>query len=68
MPMNVVQRVMGHQKATTTLNLYTHAPTDYDERVRKTFDRPAEFLPTFDPPGDQQAECSDEEGGAGQGE
>jgi len=33
-PVNVVQRVMGHQHASTTLNLYTHAPDDYDGRVR----------------------------------
>jgi len=34
LPVNVVQRVMGHVRASTTLNLYTHAPEDYDERVR----------------------------------
>jgi integrase len=46
MPVNVVQRIMGHQKATTTLNLYTHAPTDYDQRVRDAFGGHAEFLPS----------------------
>jgi len=40
---NVVQRVMGHQQASTTLNLYTHAPNDYDDRVRSFFDSPADF-------------------------
>ncbi len=48
LPVNVVQRVMGHEKATTTLNLYTHASTDYDERVRKAFEVPAEFSRSFD--------------------
>jgi hypothetical protein len=38
-PVNVVQRVMGHQHASTTLNLYTHAPDDYDQRVREVLDR-----------------------------
>jgi integrase len=66
MPVNVVQRVMGHQKATTTLNLYTHAPTDYDERVRRAFDRPAEFSRSFDLQEDQRVTESDEEGGRDQ--
>jgi hypothetical protein len=38
LPVNVVQRVMGHESASTTLNLYTHAPSDYDDRVRDVFD------------------------------
>ena len=29
-PVNVVQRVMGHEQASTTLNRYTHAPDDYE--------------------------------------
>jgi len=36
-PVNVVQRVMGHQQASTTLNRYTHAPGDYQDRVRSVF-------------------------------
>ncbi|MEV0267391.1 tyrosine-type recombinase/integrase [Hamadaea sp. NPDC050747] len=48
LPVNVVQRIMGHEKATTTLNLYTHAPTDYDRRVRETFGPVAEETPSFD--------------------
>jgi hypothetical protein len=27
LPVNVVQRVMGHEAPSTTLNLYTHAPS-----------------------------------------
>ena len=37
-PVNDVQRVMGHEQATTTLNLYTHSSGGVSERVRKTFD------------------------------
>ena len=33
-PVNVVQRLMGHEQASTTLNLNVHAPRDYDSRVR----------------------------------
>ncbi|GIJ47375.1 hypothetical protein Val02_42610 [Virgisporangium aliadipatigenens] len=47
--MNVVQRVMGHQQASTTLNRYTHAPADYDERVREALDAAADNLLTFGP-------------------
>jgi integrase len=37
-PVNDVQRIMGHEQATTTLNLYTHSSGGVSERVRKTFD------------------------------
>ena len=33
-PVNVVQRVMGHSSASTTLNLYVHASSDHDDAVR----------------------------------
>ena len=33
-PINVVQRVMGHASASTTLNLYVHASRDHDDAVR----------------------------------
>lgn len=56
-PVNVVQRVMGHEKASTTLNLYTHAPSDYDERVRTSFEGRAEFSPSSD---ETEAETSDD--------
>ncbi|WP_245724687.1 tyrosine-type recombinase/integrase [Micromonospora citrea] len=36
-PVNVVRRVVGHEKASTTLNRYTHTPDDYADRVRLTF-------------------------------
>jgi integrase len=42
-PLNVVQRVMGHEQATTTLNRYTHTPDDYGQRVRAAFDGSAPF-------------------------
>ena len=37
-PVNDVQRIMGHEQATTTLNLYTHSSGTLSERVRRTFD------------------------------
>jgi site-specific recombinase XerD len=36
---NVVQRIKGHEQASTTLNRYTHTPDDYHQRVRAAFDR-----------------------------
>jgi hypothetical protein len=30
---SVVQQVMGHLQASTTLNRYTHTPADYGDRV-----------------------------------
>lgn len=41
LPVNVVQRVMGHEQASTTLNRYTHAPEDYEGRVRAALTVPA---------------------------
>ena len=38
LPVNVVQRLMGHERAATTLNRYVHAPRDYDARVRHLFE------------------------------
>ncbi|MEO3747056.1 tyrosine-type recombinase/integrase [Plantactinospora sp. B5E13] len=46
-PINLVQRVMGHEQASTTLDRYTHTPDDYADRVRRTF---ADDPLTFDPP------------------
>jgi hypothetical protein len=72
LPVNVVQRVMGHQQASTTLNLYTHAPDDYDARVRSVFDSPADFSltigddaePSTKARGGDDAVTRDDEGGA----
>ncbi|EEP72886.1 hypothetical protein MCAG_03213 [Micromonospora sp. ATCC 39149] len=36
-PVNVVRRVVGHEKASTTPDRYTHTPDDYADRVRLTF-------------------------------
>jgi integrase len=47
-PVNVVQRVMGHEQASFTLNQYTHAPDDYEDRVRAAFSTSADFPLTFD--------------------
>jgi integrase len=45
-PVNVVQKVMGHEQASTTLNRYTHTPDEYDRRVLATFEASADFSPT----------------------
>ncbi|MET8832871.1 tyrosine-type recombinase/integrase [Micromonospora sp. NPDC004540] len=37
-PINLVQRVMGHEQVSTTLNRYTHTPDDYAARVLAAFD------------------------------
>lgn len=36
-PVNIVQRLMGHEKASTTLDRYTHVSRDWDRRVRETW-------------------------------
>lgn len=41
-PVNVLRTIMGHEAASTTLNLYTHAPSDFDKRVRDVFREPAD--------------------------
>ncbi|MEV4761059.1 tyrosine-type recombinase/integrase [Micromonospora chokoriensis] len=43
-PINLVQRVMGHEQASTTLNRYTHTPDDYAARVLEAFDGSAASL------------------------
>jgi hypothetical protein len=45
-PVNIVQRVMGHEQASTTLNRPTHTPDGYDERVLAAFGAPTDFSPT----------------------
>ncbi len=58
-PVNVVQKVMGHEQASTTLNRYTHAPDDYEARVREAFGAAADYPLTFD----LQRGSEDQEGG-----
>jgi integrase len=48
LPVNVVQHVMGHEQPSTTLNLYTHAPTDYCDTIRRALADPADFPLTFE--------------------
>ncbi|WP_255474108.1 hypothetical protein [Micromonospora sp. AMSO1212t] len=53
-PINLVQRVMGHEQASTTLNRYTHTPDDYAARVLAALEGSAASLlpPTLEtPPG-----------------
>jgi integrase len=37
-PINDIAAVMGHEHASTTLNLYTHRPDDRDQLIRDVFD------------------------------
>jgi len=53
-PVNVVQRVMGHARASTTLNCYTHTPSDYEDRVRAALDADADFSLTSGTPEDPE--------------
>lgn len=39
-PVNIVQKVMGHESASTTLNLYTHAPNQFEKRIKDVFEDP----------------------------
>ncbi|MER5702603.1 tyrosine-type recombinase/integrase [Micromonospora sp. NPDC002296] len=43
-PINLAQRVMGHEQASTTLNRHTHTPDDYAARVLEAFDGSAASL------------------------
>ncbi|WP_263972100.1 tyrosine-type recombinase/integrase [Micromonospora noduli] len=43
-PINLVQRVMALEQASTMLNRYTHTPDDYAARVLEAFDGPAASL------------------------
>jgi integrase len=59
-PVNDVQKVMGHEQASTTLNRYTHASPDGDRRVRNAL---ADFSLTFDPDeGEEETKEPSEEG------
>jgi hypothetical protein len=42
LPVNDVVSVMGHENASTTLDLYTHRSADRDDRVRRAL---ADFCP-----------------------
>lgn len=47
-PVNVVQAVMGHEQASTTLNRYTHTPADFHRVVRDAFGPDADDSLTAD--------------------
>ncbi len=55
-PVNAVQKVMGHANASTTLNRYTHTPGDYEDLVRGAFSGSADDLLTFVDDEDQDGE------------
>jgi integrase len=51
-PVNDVVSAMGHEKATTTLNIYTHRSKDRDERIRRALADFSLTLISTDGPGD----------------
>ncbi|MGH8834270.1 MAG: tyrosine-type recombinase/integrase, partial [Actinomycetes bacterium] len=58
-PINDIVAVMGHENASTTLNLYTHRPDDRDQLIRDVFD---DFSLSSDPvaPGGKAEEPSEQ--------
>jgi integrase len=63
-PVNVVQAVLGHEQASTTLNLYTHTPADFHAQVRAVLDVPADFSLTFAPVPDPETRQRPADGAA----
>ncbi|MEV0809416.1 hypothetical protein [Micromonospora sp. NPDC050200] len=56
-----MQRVMGHEQASTTLNRYTHTPDDYAAGVLAAFDSSAASL--LPPAGETPPESAFDEDG-----
>jgi len=46
LPVNVVRKVLGHEQASTTLDIYTHTPDDYEQRVIDALSADAFLLPS----------------------
>ncbi len=55
-PVNVVQGVLGHEQASTTLDRYTHKPKDYDNQLRAALSGSADFSLTSEPEPDPENE------------
>ncbi|MBQ0891931.1 tyrosine-type recombinase/integrase [Micromonospora sp. U56] len=61
-PVNIVQAVMGHEQASTTLNRYTHTPADFLESVRGVFNSSADDpLTTVKDPQSEGTQDKDED-------
>lgn len=58
-PVNVTQKVMGHENPMTTLNIYTHVGQDYSRAVWAAFGDPADDLLTLPPPGVDKPKSDD---------
>ena len=58
-PVNVVRLVMGHEQASTTLDIYTHAPDDYERRVIEALGACDAFLLPIDKEADEEEGESD---------
>lgn len=55
---NDVQRAMGHSLASTTLDLYTHTPSGYEDRIRRAVEggSAANLLPDEDADPDEEGD------------
>ena len=63
MPINGVQRVMGHEQASTTLNMYTHAASETDRYQRVLGSFAAFSLPIWPvQPAEEQGEMGEKAG------
>jgi len=62
-PVNAVRKVMGHEQTTTTLDLYTHTPDDYQERVLAALDGPAAFSLRSTEEGPEEDQGDEDENG-----
>jgi integrase len=60
-PVNVVQAVMGHEQASTTLNRYTHTPADFHRLVRGVFAATADDSLTANEGGRSNGDDGEEE-------
>ncbi len=60
-PVNVVRKVLGHEQTSTTLDLYTHAPDDYEQRVIDALGPSAAYLLPFEPTTEEEVNRDDEE-------
>jgi hypothetical protein len=58
---------MGHEQPSTTLNLYTHTPTDYYDTIRRALVAPADFLLTFEINNDAETAANHDRNRADQG-
>ena len=56
----MVRKVMGHEQTSTTLDMYTHTPDDYESRVTAALNGEDAFsLPVEDGPEEERDDDDD---------